>query len=179
MKRKTFSILYLLLAFAFILHSNSAFAQKHKPVSIGYVNSALIMRQMPEIKGVNDKLNETQQKYVEQYNAMLKELQDKNLMLEKDEKNSSITNTVKETKRNEIKDLQNRIVSFQQRVQEDLVKEEEKLVQPIKNKVKKAIEDISKSKNLTYVLDSSSGILIVAPEQEDITNDVKKALHLQ
>src|SRR5699024_8284486 len=99
-----------------------------------------------------------QQKYVEQYNTMLKELQEKNTALEKDEQNPSITNTVKETKRNEIKDLQNRIVSFQQRVQEDLVKEEEKLLQPVKDKVKKAIDDVAKSKSLTYILDSSSGI---------------------
>lgn len=179
MKKKTFSILSLLLAIAFTLQTTSVSAQKYKQPNIGYVNSALIMRQMPDIKGVNDKLNTLQQKYVEQYNAMLKELQDKNAALEHDEKNSSITATIKETKRNEVKDLQNRIVSFQQRIQEDLVKEEEKLLQPIKERVKKSIEAIAKKKGLNYVLDSSSGILIVAPDQQDITNDVKADLKLQ
>ena len=54
--------------------------------------------------------------------------------------------------------------------------QKQKVYQPILDKAKKAIEDVSEEGNFSYVFDSSAGTLLYQPESDDIMELVQKKL---
>ena len=87
-----------------------------------------------------------------------------------------MTDIIRDNKIKEITDLEKRITEFQKTAQADLQKKEEKLLQPIIDKAKQAIDDVAKENNYTYVLDSSMGVVLYSIESDDILPLVKKKL---
>jgi outer membrane protein len=59
-----------------------------------------------------------------------------------------------------------------------LAKKREELLQPILDRVNKAIGDIAKEQGYSYVFDASSNILLYADASADVTALVKKKLGL-
>ena len=59
-----------------------------------------------------------------------------------------------------------------------LQSQEEKLLRPIIDKAKKAIEDVAKENNFTYIFDSGVGVLLYQNDSDDIMPMVKKKLGL-
>ena len=72
--------------------------------------------------------------------------------------------------------LEERIVALEEKAQEELVKLETKLFQPVEQKAYQAIQEVAAANGYTYVLDSSLGVFLVLPEVDDITNLVKSKL---
>ena len=76
----------------------------------------------------------------------------------------------------EITGLEQRIQTFQQNAQQSLQAKEQELLEPILSKARKAIEDIAKEGDFTYIFDKSIGSILYAKESEDIMSLVKKKL---
>jgi outer membrane protein len=89
-----------------------------------------------------------------------------------------MTDAIKQDKIKEITNLEERISEFQQSAQKDLQSQEEKLLRPIIDKAKKAIEDVAKENNFTYIFDSGVGVLLYQNDSDDIMPMVKKKLGL-
>ncbi len=68
-------------------------------------------------------------------------------------KEATMTDAVKQDRIKEITNLETRITEFQQTAQKDLQGKEESLLKPIIDKAKKAIEDVAKENNYTYIFD--------------------------
>ena len=163
------------LTLLFVLLASVSFSQT--AVKFGYINSAELLKQMPEIKEADTKLlalakqfEVRQNELKEEYNKKIAEYQS----LGKDTPNS-----IREMKENEIVDLQNRIATFQEKVQQDIMKKKEELYQPILDKAEKAIQDVAKENGYRYVFDSSMGVLLYADDSDDISALVKKKLNIQ
>jgi len=162
------------LTILFVLLASTVFSQTAK---FGYINSAELLKQMPEIKEADTKLlalakqfEVRQNELKEEYNKKIAEYQS----LEKETPTS-----IREMKENEIVDLQNRIATFQEKVQQDIMKKKEELYQPILDKAEKAIQDVAKENGYRYVFDSSMGVLLYADDSDDISAMVKKKLNIQ
>ena len=90
------------------------------------------------------------------------ELNNKNDSYTKDSKNW--TDIVKQTKEQEIIDLNRRMQEFQNNAQEQLQNKQVELFTPIQQKVDKAIKDVSKENGFVYVFDTGSGVLLYFDE---------------
>jgi outer membrane protein len=160
---KTIKSTLLLIA---VVLSTLTYAQK--TVKIGHINSNDLLTAMPE--------RETVQKQIEDH-AMRKEYETK--VGEFQAKQEVMTDIIRDNKIKEITDLEKRITEFQKTAQADLQKKEETLLQPIIDKAKKAIDDVAKENNFTYILDSSLGVILYSVDSDDILPLVKKKLNIQ
>lgn len=86
-----------------------------------------------------------------------------------------VANSMKE----EIADMEDRIMRFQQDAQNSLADKEEQLTAPIIDAARKAVEDVAKENGYTYVFNSSGGLLLYAKESDDVMPLVKKKLGIQ
>jgi outer membrane protein len=78
--------------------------------------------------------------------------------------NKNWTDIVKQTKEQEIIDLNKRMQDFQANAQEQLQTKQVELFQPIQLKVDKAIKDVGKENGFIYVFDVGSGVLLYFDE---------------
>lgn len=165
------TIKVILLA-AVITMSFSAFAQKS--VKIGHINSNELLAAMPERETVQKEIEDYAAQLTTTMDAMRKEYESK--VADFQSKQEVMSDIIRENKIKEITDLEKRITEFQKTAQADLQKKEEKLLQPIIDKAKKAIDDVAKENNYTYVLDSSMGVVLYSIESDDLLPLVKKKL---
>ena len=161
----------ILLA-AVITMSFSAFAQKS--VKIGHINSNELLAAMPERETIQKDIEDYAAQLTTTMDAMRKEYESK--VADFQSKQDVMTDIIRDNKIKEITDLEKRITEFQKTAQADLQKKEEKLLQPIIDKAKQAIDDVAKENNYTYVLDSSMGVVLYSIESDDLLPLVKKKL---
>lgn len=173
MKKLTILVAVILMA---TLGSFSANAQK-----IGYVDMQDIISQMPETAQADSALGSYRDNLVQQYQSMNQEFQTKADAFVKD--SVKMNQAIKEAKRAELRDLQSRISQLQQSSQQELQQEQGQLLQPIIEKVQKAVSELAKAKGYAYVLDDSQGgggnILVVKPAADNLTAEVKAKLGLK
>lgn len=165
------TIKVILLA-AVITMSFSAFAQKS--VKIGHINSNELLAAMPERETIQKDIEDYAAQLTTTMDAMRKEYESK--VADFQSKQDVMTDIIRDNKIKEITDLEKRITEFQKTAQADLQKKEEKLLQPIIDKAKQAIDDVAKENSYTYVLDSSMGVVLYSIESDDILPLVKKKL---
>jgi outer membrane protein len=90
------------------------------------------------------------------------ELNNKSDAYNKESKN--LTDLVKQTKEQELIDLNRKIQEFQSNAQENLQNKQIELFQPIYTKVDKAIKDVGKENGFLYVFDVAKGSLLYFDE---------------
>jgi outer membrane protein len=159
-----------ILIFATVL-STAAFGQK-----LGHINSNELLQSMPERSSVEEEIKQYAQELESQLSAMTKEYQSK--VQNYQSKEATMTEAIKQDKIKEITNLEERISEFQKTAQKDLQTREEKLLKPIIDKAKGAIEDVAKENNYTYIFDSGVGVLLYQKDSDNIMPMVKKKLGL-
>ena len=153
------------------LLSTAVFGQK-----LGHINSNELLLAMPERTSVENNIKKYAQDLESQLGTMTKEYQAK--VQNYQAKESTMTDAIKQDKIKEITNLEERIAEFQQSAQKDLQQKEETLLKPIIDKAKKAIEEVAKENNYTYIFDSGVGVLLFQKDSDDIMPLVKKKLGL-
>ncbi len=147
----------------------------HAQGKIGYVSADIIFAAMPEVLRADSSLAAYQQALAQAYQDQQNDL---NSAYDKFVKDSArMTPAVKEAKR---KDLQERISSIGNREQElnsSLEAEKERQLKPIREKMMQAIKDVAKENGYAHILYKEQAI--VSPEQDDITEKVKKKLGIK
>ncbi len=163
-----YPVLFALIA---LFGVNSSFSQD---VKLAHINRQEILQSMPERQEAKKKMQRFQKELQGNIQKMNKEYQKK--LTKFQNKQEDMTNTEKEMKREELSSLQQRITKAQRSAQEDLQKQREELLQPILDKVDKAVKKVAKEKGYTYVFDESSGGIVYKGGGTDITDAVKKEL---
>jgi outer membrane protein len=120
-----------------------------------HINSDDLIKAMPEYDSAMAKLQRTQKELVNALELMQVELNNKLEAYNKESKN--LTDLVKQTKEQEMADMNKRIQDFQTQAQTQLQEQQTTLTQPIFAKVDKAIKDVGKEGGYIYVLDISKG----------------------
>lgn len=165
---KTMKNALLLVA---ILFTTTVFGQK-----LGHINSNELLQAMPERTQVEEEIKKYAQELEAQLSAMTKEYQSKVQSYQQGQ--ATMSESIKQDKIREITNLEERINDFQQTAQKDLQEKEEKLLNPIIDKAKNAIEEVAKENGYTYIFDSGVGVLLYHKDSDNIMPLVKKKLGL-
>lgn len=72
--------------------------------------------------------------------------------------------------------MQDSLVAYDQDMQTKLMSKQEELLKPILDRVNEVIKEISKTDGYTLVFDLSSGAILFADENSDITKKVMEKL---
>jgi outer membrane protein len=108
------------------------------------------------------KLEKFRKDLVNALELMSVELNNKSDAYNKESKN--LTDIVKQTKEQELVDMNRRIQEFQTNAQTQLQDKQTELFQPIYVKVDKAIKDVGKENGFTYLFDVAKGSLLYFDE---------------
>ena len=120
------------------------------PLKIGYADVEYILSQMPEMKQVQMDLQTLQTQLKKQYDAKVAEFQKK--LQEFQAYGATVPDAVKQNSQRELQQLQANIQTLEQDSQADLQKKEQSLMQPVLDKVDKAIQAVAVENAYTYIL---------------------------
>lgn len=144
-------------------------------VKLGYINSQEVMMMMPEVNDVEKQLAEFNEKNMKYLQDMDKEIQDKYAKYEQEKDN--MTDAIRRVQEEELMGLQQRLETTYQALQQEAQKKQAELIQPLQEKLRLAIETVSKKQGLTMVYDMMSGAILYKSDAAiDITPAVKKEL---
>jgi len=164
------------IALVGILLGQSVLAQGFK---FGHVNSDELIKSMPEYDSATVKLTKAQKELTNALEIMQVEFNNKYETYNKEAKN--LTEIVKQTKEQELADMNKRITEFQTNAQTTLQEQQTALFQPIMNKADKAIKDVGKEGGFIYIFDVARGQLLYFDEVKstNVTALVKTKLGLK
>ncbi len=155
---------------AVLFFNFDVFSQK-----FGHIDSNKLMESMPDKVSAKTALETFAKDLETQMQTMQGELQNKyqSYVAEK----ASLTDFVRQTKEQELQDLQQRIQTFQGTAQQELQKKEMELLKPIIQKAQDAIKEVGKENGFTYIYDIGTGAIVYYSEESiDILPMVKKKL---
>ncbi len=157
-------ILFILLAAL----STGGFAQ----LKIGYTNVEAIISYMPEQNLITKELTALRQKLIEAQDAKTKYFQTKQEEYQEIAQTQNVTEEDIQKMAGELENLQREIQQSASRADQRLSAKQAELLQPLLDKIQKAVEDVAKEKGYTYILNSSSSsasVLLHGQPQFDIT----------
>jgi outer membrane protein len=133
------------------------------------------MMMMQEVNDVEKKLADFNEKNMKYLQDMEKEIQDK--MMKYEQEKDNMTDAIRKVQEEELVGLQQRFQTTYQALQQEAQKYQAELIQPLQEKLRVAIESVSKKQGLTMVYDMMSGAILYKSDATiDITPAVKKEL---
>lgn len=151
-------------------------------IKIGYVEPQAILSKMPEMKAVQQRL----QNFAERKQKELAEKeQELNAEIENFQQRSSvISEDAKQKEEQRLGQLNAQLQQFRGQLQQEMQQKQQELVGPLLDQIGTAIDQVANEMNLTYVLNTttSSGDAIIlyasdeAQEKYDITDQVMQQL---
>ncbi len=150
---------FLIAIFAIGLVASVSLSQ---PIKIGYVNSAKILQEYPEAQEAQKKLDNMGKAWQAELEKMSKELQKQYEDYQKQQ--GLMTEQKKLARQQELLELEQKFNQYRsQKFGSDgeLAEETEKLLQPIKDKVMKVIQQVAKDEKLTFIFDRNETIMVL------------------
>jgi len=167
--------LRLSIIVVFLLIGTTSFAQNLK---FGHINSQELLSMMPERDSAQLVLENYAQQLEDQLETMQVEYNNKVQQYLANQEN--YTDLIKQTKEQELTDMQERITGFQNTAQQTIQQKEAQLIQPIIDKAEKAIKEVAEEQGFTYIFDLARGsILYFSDASQDILPLVKVKLNIQ
>ncbi len=168
---KSFKSIFTLL----FVFSSGLFLNAQK---FGFMNSAAIMAEIPEVKQADSNLKAYQEQLSKQGQQKVEALQAKYQELARKEKQGEIAPKALQEQADKLKVEEEEITKMEQDMQTQMATKREGLLQPILDKINKAIVDIAKENGYSYIFDSSAGMLLYADETTDVSTLVRAKLGL-
>lgn len=170
--RTLLSIIFTVVAFA-------GFAQT-QPVTqkIGYADFDYIFGQLPEFKQIDSELKAHRTQLESQMEAKQKDFQAKYDAFTK--LPATTPDAIRADKQRELETLNESLQKFSQDAQTSLANKQNSLMDPVFNKVGKAIEEVAKEEGFTFIIQpqllQGGDILLYSDEKYDISVSVLKKL---
>lgn len=163
---------YILIAALFFVGSNLIFAQTQK---IGYVDSQVILNQLPEAIKAQGDLDALSNKWSAHLDSMTANYQ--KALADYQQKASKMTDKEK-------LDVQQKLVSQEQQIIDyrkdkfaqgtgEIYKKQDEIFGPVKTKIYAAIKEVAKAEGMKFVFDKAGDVvLLYADPQYDLTYKV-------
>jgi outer membrane protein len=142
---------------------------------VGYVNSTKIFDDIPEAQDAKRRIDAITKPYQDSLAAMEKELQGK--IEEYQKKEALMNDAAKKSAQQEFAELKRRYDEF--RFEKfgndgDIAKQTDKIINPLKEKILRAIEAVAKAEKYTFIFDQTENVkvLLYGDPREDLTNRV-------
>jgi outer membrane protein len=161
---KRFIGLAILSSLIFLAGQN-AMAQN---IKFGHINSDELIQALPEFDTAQVKLEKYRKELINALDLMTVELNNKSETYNKESKN--YTDIVKQTKEQELVDMNKRIQEFQNNAQQQLQQKQSELFQPIMGKVDKAIKEVGKENGFVYIFSVGQGSSLLFFDETKSTN---------
>lgn len=169
------NVMKILVLSVALMVGSTVFSQNLK---FGHINTSELLTAMPEREAAQKELQEYAKKLENQLEIMQVEYNKK--VQDYLQNQATLSTVIKQTKEKELQEIQNRIQEFQYNAQEDLQQKESQLLQPILQKAEDAIKLVAKERNLIYVFDvSSKVVLYYSSDSENILSLVKTKLGIK
>lgn len=144
---------------------------------IGYTRVDFILSKMPEVAAVQKQLENLAQRHQAEYQQ---KLQDFDRQLQDYQRRQALMSPdARQRREQELAGLQTQLQQFAMEKSRELEQKEAELMQPILNRIQKAIEEVAKERRLALVFSTGIGpnpILLYADERHDITDAVLRRL---
>lgn len=158
----------ILLTFALVAMSAVALSQAN--LKVGIVNVETIVSELPEAKDADLAIKQQGQLYRDTLQNKQKVLQTK---LEEYQKQKAMMTAEKQQQtEQELQMMNSELMQYQNQVfgqTGELAQLQESYLEPIRNKVKKAIDKVAMTEGLHLVIDKSSPYLLYSVEKFDVT----------
>lgn len=140
----------------------------------GYLNSAAILAEMPEVKQADANLEALQKQLQKKGQGMVELLQKDYGLIQKRIENGELSPKQQEEEAAKLKAREQEIGQFEQDMAKQLQDKRNELLQPIYDKVNKAISDVAKENGFQFIFDQ--GVLLYSEESQDVSKMVKAKL---
>jgi outer membrane protein len=162
-----FTLLTLLSLFS-VLSLN---AQK-----FGYINSAQLLLEMPQIKAADTQLESFQQGLLTAGQTMVKNFEEKYNKYMADANAGLLSQIQMQEREGDLQKDQQQIQQYELKVQQDVAGKREELYKPILDKVKTELEAFGKEQGYTMIFDTSTGTILHANDGDNIMAQMKQRL---
>ena len=147
-------------------------------VKIGYVDSQAIISKLKETKDVQDKLNELYKSWEQEAKNMEQEIQKKQEDFEA--KSLMLTDKAKAERAQELQTMALQLRQFEQDklgANGEYFKEQNRLMQPIIDRVQDAINKVGEDEGFDYIFDTvNANIVYVSKSQTNLTDRILQEL---
>jgi outer membrane protein len=143
----------------------------------GYINSADLLKVMPETKRAEANLEAFVKNLEKQFGGLQTEYQTKITEFQSQEK--TMVDAVKESRIKAIQELEQRMQQSQASGQQQVAAKREQLFKPILDKAEKAIKDVGKENGYDYIFDTNTGSFVYAKESHNVMALVKSKLGIK
>lgn len=143
----------------------------------GYINSADLIKLMPETKKAEANLQAYVKTLENHFGGMQGDYQKKITEFQSQEK--TMIDAVKESKIKDLQDLEMRMQQTQAQGQQQVAVKREQLFKPILDRAEKAVKDVGKENGYDYIFDTNTGSFIYAKEAHNVLPLVKKKLGIK
>ncbi len=169
-------MLSLSLFLFLLLGSAPLTAQIEAEAKLGHINTNELLRMMPGRDQAQADLERYAQELEQTFTAMQNEFQTK--YQEYIQNQETYSQLVRQSKERELQSLNERIMEFQEMAQQDIMEQEERLLNPIIEEAREAIQKVGRDKGYTYIFDSSGGSMVFWENGDDIMPLVREELGL-
>jgi outer membrane protein len=125
---------------------------------LGHINGQMLVEHMPEYKTAYEELSTYKKQYEDALLAMRTEYE--KLIEDFKKAEQTAPKVILDTKVKEIQAKEQGIYDFQEQASADVSAEEQRKVEPILEKAKKAIEEVAKAHGYTYIFDAGAGSML-------------------
>jgi outer membrane protein len=164
-------MLNLFLAAGLVVLATSPLAAQ----KFGYINSALILSEMPELKQAEASLEALQQQLQKKGQSMVEKLQADYTAVQQKVERGELSPKQQETEGARLKVAEEEVGKFEQEMMRQLQTKRDELLQPIYDRVNKAIAEVAKEEGYQFIFDQ--GVLLFAEESQDVAPQVRKKLN--
>ncbi|HLR26142.1 MAG TPA: OmpH family outer membrane protein, partial [Fodinibius sp.] len=168
----------------FIGVAGTTSAQVKQDLKIGYVDPQAILTKMPEMKAVQQRL----QNYMEEKRGELTSKREnyQQQVAEYQQKESVISDDAKKKEEERLGELGAELQEYQSKLQQEVQEKQQELIGPLLDQIDTAIGEVASDMQLTYVLNTttSNGDVIIlyasdeAQQKYDITDQVMEQLNM-
>lgn len=161
----------IILIAAAALLTLSASAQNFK---FAHVNFNELVMLMPAADSARAQMAVSQQEAQDTYKSMIEEYNTK--LQQYQQKSSTWTPAIRDSKEKELTDIQSRIEEFNQSIQQELQQQQNQLMAPIQQKAIDVVNKLAKEGGFIYVFEKSSLLYVNESQSTDLTPAARKVL---
>lgn len=141
---------------------------------VGFINSQELISQLPEVKEANANIETLKKQLQKKGEDMITSLRTKYQALQ--QKQNELSPVELEKQAAALKGEETKIAQYNQDSQQKIATKTQKLLEPIQDKINKAIKAVATENGYDYILDGSMGSIVYADKSADVSDLVKRKL---
>lgn len=164
------------LTLTLVLSVSTIEAQSEK---YGHVNFGNLMEQLPQTAEADKELEKYRDSLSEHHEMMVQEFEKRYGKYIEKVNQGEISQVDRKQREADFQKEQQKIVAFEQQIQQKVRQKRQKLLDPILSRLNQAIETVGEAGNYSAIFDTSMGAMLFAEDSKDVTASVKNELGLE